>query len=37
MKFFMLDFRWRKAFGLLLASSVVTDGSYFLAGLFAEE
>lgn len=36
MNFFILDFGWRKVFPLLLASSVMTDGSYFLAGFCSQ-
>lgn len=36
MNFFILDFGWRKVFPLLLTSSVVTDGSYFLAGFCSQ-
>lgn len=36
MHFFILDFAWRKVFPLLFASSVVTDGSYFLAGFCSQ-
>ena len=34
--FFILDFGWGKVFPLLLANSVVTDGSSFLAGFCSQ-